>query len=259
MKSTRTTLSGILILFAVAVSFPPFVQANDFRMETEVFIEGDSHPAATSLTLFSGTTVYDFLSDDSAHGDITVFDVRRGRFVLIDTQRKLKTTLTKDYLIKFLEQVKSQASEDVVTRFVSPKLAQKFNPSTKTVTVSSDHLTYQAVGISAKWDPAIQQYRHFADWIARLNSTRIGNLPPYSRFELNRVMAEQRLMPKTIQRTVMLDRVGLRKQVVRSEHSIHWQLTNSDRKRISSTGNLMAGCKEVPINEFWQTQSQVSK
>ena len=72
-------------------------------------------------------------------------------------------------------------------------------------------------------------------------------------------MAEQRLMPKTIQRTVMLDRVGLRKQVVRSEHSIHWQLTNSDRKRISSTGNLMAGCKEVPINEFWQTQSQVSK
>ena len=259
MKLIRTTLSGILMLFTFGVSLASFVHANEFRMETEVFIEGNSHPAATSLTLFTGNAVYDFLSDDRAHGDITVFDVRRGRFVLIDTQRKLKTTLTKDDLIKFLEQVKSQASEDVVSRFVSPKLTQKFNPSTKTVTVSSDHLTYQAVGISAKWDPAIQQYRHFADWIARLNSTRIGNLPPYSRFELNRVMAEQKLMPKTVQRTVMLDRVGLRKQVVRSEHSIHWQLTNSDRKRISSAGNLMAGCKEVSVNEFWQTRSQVSK
>ena len=259
MKSIRTTLSGILMLFTFGVSLPSFVHANEFRMETNVFIEGNSDPAATSLTLFTGNAVYDFLSDDSAHGDITVFDVRRGRFVLIDTQRKLKTTLTKDDLIKFLEQVKSQASEDVVSRFVSPKLTQKFNPSTKTVTVSSDHLTYQAVGISAKWDPAIQQYRHFADWIARLNSTRIGNLPPYSRFELNRVMAEQKLIPKTVQRTVMLDRVGLRKQVVRSEHNIHWQLTNSDRKRISSAGNLMAGCKEVSVNEFWQTRSQVSK
>ena len=259
MKLIRTTLSGTLMLFTFCVSFPSFVHANEFRMETNVFIEGNSDPAATSLTLFTGNAVYDFLSDDRAHGDITVFDVRRGRFVLIDTQRKLKTTLTKDDLIKFLEQVKSQASEDVVSRFVSPKLTQKFNPSTKTVTVSSDHLTYQAVGISAKWDPAIQQYRHFADWIARLNSTRIGNLPPYSRFELNRVMAEQKLMPKTVQRTVMLDRVGLRKQVVRSEHSIHWQLTNSDRKRISSAGNLMAGCKEVSVNEFWQTRSQVSK
>ncbi|MBA62587.1 MAG: hypothetical protein CMJ76_09505 [Planctomycetaceae bacterium] len=259
MKSTRIIFPYLLVVVAAIFAIPSFVLANDFRMETEVFIEGGSRPATKSLTLFNGNTVYDFLSGEQVQGEITVFDVSRGRFVLIDTDRKLKTTLTKDYLIKFLEQVKSQASEDVVSRFVSPKLAQKFNPSTKTVTVSSDHLTYQATGIPARWDPAIQKYRHFADWIARLNSTRIGNLPPYSRFELNRVMAEQKLMPKTIQRTVMLDRVGLRKQVVRSEHNIHWQLTNSDRKRISSTGNLMAACKEVSVNEFWQTQSQVSK
>lgn len=259
MKLTRVTFRGLLVAVTTILAIPLITQANDFRMETEVFIEGDSQPKAKSLTLFTGNTVYDFLSGEQVQREITVFDVSRGRFVLIDAERKLKTTLTKDYLINFLEQVKSQASDDVVSRFVNPKLDQKFNPSTQTVTVSSDHLTYQATGTPAKWDPAIQKYRHFADWIARLNSTRIGNLPPYSRFELNRVMAKQKLMPKTIQRTVMLDRVGLRKQVVRSEHSIHWQLTNTDRKRISSTGNLMAECREVSVNEFRQTQTQASK
>ena len=259
MRFLQTWQTIVLTFLVTSVSIPSSLIANDFRMETEVFVEGDQTPASTSLTLFSGSTVYDFLNSESPQGEITVFDVSRGRFVLIDSQRRLKTTLTKDYLLKFLEQVKSQASDDVVQRYVSPQLDQKFNPSTKTVTVSSDHLTYQATGVSAKWSPAIQQYRHFADWIARLNSTRVGNLHPYSRFELNRVMAEQKLMPRTIQRTVMLDRIGLRMQVVRSEHSIHWQLTNSDRKRISNTGNLMAGCKEVSINEFWKMRSQASK
>ena len=259
MQSQQIWRSSILLLSMVCASIASSATANDFRIETEIFVEDDSTPASSSLTLFSGTTVYDFLNHASSLGDITVFDVSRGRFVLIDAQRKLKTTITKDYLLKFLEQIKTQASDEVVARFVTPKLEQMFNPSTKTVTVASDHMTYQATGIHAKWVPAIQKYRHFADWIARLNSTRVGNLPPYSRFELNRVMAEQKLLPKSIERTVLLDRVGLRKQVVRSEHSIHWQLTNSDRKRISSTGTLMAGCKEVSVNEFWTTQTQARK
>ena len=259
MNPMRISLYCLAALVASMATTPLFAQANDFRMETEIFVEGAIQPTAKSLTLFNGSTVYDFLSGSDQQGEITVFDVRRGRFVLIDSQRKLKTTLTKEYLTKFLEQVKSQASEDVIARFVNPQLDQQFNPSTRTVTVSSEHLTYEATGVTAKWQSSVQQYRHFADWIARLNSTRVGNLPPYSRFELNRVMAEQKLMPRTIERTIMLDRVGLRKHIVRSEHSIHWQLTNSDRKRISSTGNLMAGCKEVSINEFWQTQSQASK
>ncbi len=259
MSYLQASKLGMLTLLVIVSSLPATIFASDFRMQTEVFVEGDSQPVSSSLTLFSGSKVYDFLGDKSSAGEITVFDVSRGRFVLIDTQQKIKTILTKEYLIRFLEQVESRANDDVITRFVSPELDQQYNPTTKTVTVSSDHLSYHAIGIDAKWDRAVEQYRHFADWIARLNSTRIGNLPPNSRFELNRVMAERKLMPKTIERTVLLDRVGLRKQVVRSEHDIHWQLTNSDRKRISSTGNLMAECKQVSIDEYWQAQAQASE
>ena len=231
-------------------------QSEDFRMQTSVFVGNNSAAAVSSLTMFNGTTIYDFIENESEFGEITVFDVKRGRFVLLDPQRKIKTTLTKDFLVRFLDQVLSQTSNTALTKYVQQKLQHEFNLSTKTVRVMSEHLTYQATGIAPKFDSAIQRYRHFADWVARLNSTRIGNLPPYSRFELNRLMAKQKLMPKSIVRTLMLDEVGLRKQTVRSEHTINWQLTNTDRKRISNTGDQMAIFKEVSADEFWQLKTQ---
>ena len=104
MNLMRISLYCLAALVASMATTPLFAQANDFRMETEIFVEGSIQPTAKSLTLFNGSTVYDFLSGSDQQGEITVFDVRRGRFVLIDSQRKLKTTLTKEYLTKFLEQ-----------------------------------------------------------------------------------------------------------------------------------------------------------
>jgi|TARA_B110000116_G_scaffold245674_1_gene236914 hypothetical protein len=249
-----------LVLLAFAVMFSGVSathgQSEDFRMQTSVFVGNSSAPAVSSLTMFNGTTIYDFIENESEFGEITVFDVKRGRFVLLDPHRKVKTTLTKDFLVQFLDQVLSQTSSTALTKYVQPKLQYEFNLSMKTVRVTSDHLTYQATGISPKFDSSIQRYRHFADWVARLNSTRIGNLPPYSRFELNRLMAKQKLLPKSIKRTLMLDEVGLRKQIVRSEHVINWQLTNTDRKRISQTGDQMATFKEVSADEFWQLKTK---
>lgn len=249
-----SVLLALAAMFSIASATQG--QSEDFRMQTSVFVGNNAEPAVSSLTMFNGTTIYDFIENESEFGEITVFDVKRGRFVLLDPQRKVKTTLTKDFLIQFLDQVLSQTSSTALSNYVQPKLQHEINLSTKTVRVTSDHLTYQATGIAPKYDSAIQRYRHFADWVARLNSTRIGNLPPYSRFELNRLMAKQKLMPKSIKRTLMLDEVGLRKQIVRSEHTINWQLTNTDRKRMSKTGDQMAIFKEVSADEFWQLKTQ---
>ena len=262
MKRTSTShrfsvLLTLAVMFGVATA--THGQSEDFRMQTSVFVGNNSAPAVSSLTMFNGTTIYDFIENESEFGEITVFDVKRGRFVLLDPQRKVKTILTKDFLVQFLDQVLSQTSSTALTKYVQPKLQYEFNLSMKTVRVTSDHLTYQATGISPKFDSSIQRYRHFADWVARLNSTRIGNLPPYSRFELNRLMAKQKLLPKSIKRTLMLDEVGLRKQIVRSEHVINWQLTNTDRKRISQTGDQMASFKEVSADEFWQLKTQAAQ
>ena len=64
----------------------------DFRIETDVFFDSEDEPAISTLTLFRGTTVYDFMGDKNE--EITILDINRGRFVLLDCQRKIKTTVT---------------------------------------------------------------------------------------------------------------------------------------------------------------------
>ena len=130
----------------------------DFRIQTTVHVGSSSSASVNSLTLFNSATIYDFLDHGMDQSDITVFDITRGRFVLLDPQRRVKTTLTKDFLIRFLEQIRSQTSSTALANYVQPKLEHEFNPVTKTVRVSSDYLTYQATGITPKFDSAVQRY-----------------------------------------------------------------------------------------------------
>ena len=68
MQSQQIWRSSILLLSMVCASIASSATANDFRIETEIFVEDDSTPASSSLTLFSGTTVYDFLNHESSLG-----------------------------------------------------------------------------------------------------------------------------------------------------------------------------------------------
>ena len=50
--------------------------AEDFRVETDVFVGGEKEPVAQNVTLFSGGLVYDFPLIGPQ--EITVFDAARG-------------------------------------------------------------------------------------------------------------------------------------------------------------------------------------
>ena len=109
--STNLRFSVLLALPAMfSIASATQGQSEDFRMQTSVFVGNNAEPAVSSLTMFNGTTIYDFIENESEFGEITVFDVKRGRFVLLNPQRKVKTTLTKDFLVQFLDQVLSQTS-----------------------------------------------------------------------------------------------------------------------------------------------------
>jgi hypothetical protein len=76
----------------VALSLTPVaIQADDFRVESDVFVGKQKEPVATYLTLFAGKTIYDFVLTDPQQ--VTVFDTVRGRFILLDVHRGVKTEL----------------------------------------------------------------------------------------------------------------------------------------------------------------------
>jgi hypothetical protein len=234
-------------------------RAEEFRVESDVFIGDQKEPIARSVTLFSSGLVYDF--PRLGPKEITVFDPARGRFVLLDPERKVKTTVATQELLELAAAMKVHA-KDLTGAFAfaaNPKFEEHLDADTDWLTLSSPVLTYRARCMSPEVAAAADRYRQFADWYARLNATRPGSLPPFARMELDRAIAERQQVPLEVELTVEPERrfVG-RRLVVRSRHHFNWRLSNTDRQQIDTAGNYMAGFESVSVSVYRESLEQLA-
>ncbi len=232
--------------------------ADEFRVESEIFVGNQTEPIAGNLTLFSSGLVYDF--PRMGPKEITVFDPARGRFVLLDPRRKVKTTVTTQELLELAAAMKVHA-RDVEGAFASaanPNFDQHMDDESGWLTLSSPSLTYRAQCIVPQLPSAVARYRGFADWYARLNATRPGSLPPFARMELDRAISERGKVPSEVELTVEPERkfVG-RKLVVRSKHLFNWRLSNTDRQQIEKAGTYMADFQAVSVSSYRESLDQL--
>jgi hypothetical protein len=235
----------------VAMSLVAEAAAEEFRIETEVFAGKQKEPFAKNLTLFTDGLVYDF----SLLGpeEITVLDPARGRFVLLDLKRQIRTTLTTKELLEITAAIKTHAPEmDGVFAFAAnPQFETQFDTEKNMLTLRSAVLTYRAKALSPKFASAVSSYQQFADWYARLNAVRPGSLPPFARIELNKALAERGLIPEEVELTVApTNRLVGRTVVIRSQHAVNWRLSNTDRKQIETAGSHMAEFQPVGFKEY---------
>jgi hypothetical protein len=233
-------------------------QADEFRVETDVYVGNQEKPIAENVTLFTNGLVYDFPL--TGPEEITVFDPSRGRFVLLDCRRKVKTTLTTRDLVEFTSALKAHAAEtDGVFAFAAnPRFRHEHDPKTEWLTLSGDSMTYRAKGITPNSESAVSTYRSFADWYARLNATRPGSLPPFARLKLNEAIAKEGWIPKEVELTVTPKmRVVGRKLVMRSHHAAVWQLSATDRDRIDKAAGHMVSFQAVGFQDY-RKESQVA-
>ena len=228
-------------------------KAEDFRIETDVFLGGETEPVAQNVTLFTSGLVYDFPLIGPQ--EITVFDAARGRFILLDVSRKTKTTLQTHELLEITAAIKIQAQglDGVFAFAADPQFRHEVDDQSGRLTLSSPLMTYQAKGTKPPMPAAVATYRDFADWYARLNATRPGNLPAFPRLELNRLLEERQEVPEEVELVVApKSRWAGRKLVVRSRHAYNWRLSNTDRKRIDTAGNYLADFQAVDFQKYRQ-------
>jgi hypothetical protein len=201
-------------------------------------------------TLFASGVVYDFLLSDTH--EIAIFDSRRGRFVLLDEQRKMQTTLTTEDILKFTAAIQAASQEKGTPDFFQRDWSLTHDEKSGWLELSGERIRYRAQGTKPEDATAARRYREFADWYARLNAMRRGNVPPFARIQLNKALVERDLIPTEIERILTSGNVTRRKHTARSRHLVHWRLSNTDRKRIQEAGELQAKLPTVPFVEYRQ-------
>jgi hypothetical protein len=255
--STKPRLRLLVGVFSLLLAASAV--AEEFRVETDIFLGDQKEPLAQNVTLFSSGLVYDF--PRTGPEEITVFDPSRGRFVLLDPKRKIKTTVTTQELLELAAAMKVHAREleGAFAFAANPEFDEEMDDNTGWLTLSSPLLTYRAHCTTPKLPSAVTSYRSFADWYARLNATRPGSLPPFARMELNRAIAQRDQVPEEVELTVepKIRYVG-RKLVVRSRHLFNWRLSNTDRKQIDQAGTHMADFEAVTVREYRRSLEQLA-
>lgn len=245
-------LTALLLLASTAA-------AQTFRMETDVHEGNAKARVCRVLTVFTDGLAYDFLTleNNGGNGNITettVFDIPNGRVVMLSPDRRMKTVVSLDELLKTTTDLKVNIKEsDRLFHFAAhPKFDVKFSAEAKELALRSDIMTYVVKCAKEETPGAARTYQEFADWSARLNSLRPGkNLPPFARMELDRELAQRNLMPAEIARTIVIaGTLRNRKEEVLTRHHINWILSSKDHDRIQRVAQQIGDFKTVSFQEF---------
>ena len=258
MASWKIGLAGWLVWLLGAIGgLPALTNAQEFRIDTELFKDQEKQPFLEQLTIFATDgTIYDFRLTEPR--ETSVFDPRHGRFTLLDESRKAKATVTTQELLDFSLALETQAAQQrdrlfafcAVPQFETTEQEVERNGHTLVeLRLTGKPLVYVAEGMRTERPEAVKAYRQFADWCVRLNATRPGNLPPGARLAVNQAMAERELLPFQITRTIPA--AGLTKKLdLRSEHRVNWALSGEDQKKIEHAADMMATFQSVSYDEY---------
>jgi hypothetical protein len=258
MAIWKWVLAGWLMwLVGILAGLPAVADAQDFRVDTELFQNQEKEPFLQTLTIFADGVIYDFRETEPR--EATVFDPRHGRFTLLDESRQTKASVTTQELLDFTLALETHAAQEKDRLFAfcalphfetTDKPIERNGQSLLEVRLSARPLLYVAEGQRPPQPEAVKAYRQFADWFARLNATCPGNLPPGARLALNEALADRELLPLEITRTIPAAGPLGKKLELKSQHRVNWALAGQDRKKIERAGDMMAKFAAVSYDEY---------
>jgi hypothetical protein len=255
-SNCRSFVAVLAIAMLMGAAIPAAVVAEDFRIETKIFVGDEEEPASTATTLFQGGVVYDFLAKPV---QIAVFRKpgggKPGRFILLDPERRVRTELSTDQLADVMSKLRNWAARqrDPFLKFAAnPQFEESFDRNTGQLLLASHEESYTIKTETADAPDALAEYREFLDWYAQLNSLLQAGPPPEPRLKVNAALARYQIVPISVE----LVRAG-EKEKLRAEHEFTWLLSKQDHARIDDACASLAAYRPVGNEEFLQGMRKI--
>ncbi len=245
------------IAFAVWISgcgFSTSATAQDFRIDSEVYLADVKKPVSHSITLFSERLIVDFLmseDDDLKAVEVVIFDSQQRRLVLLDMDRKIRTEITDLQLEKVVESLSRELQNNDATRFLTAdSWVHDTDWSSNTVTMTSPNIVYQFRGTQPDNAAILPRYVEFLDNFTKLNATDPRKLPPFPRMKLNQKIKQLGWIPSEVRVTVKANDFVKEEIDARSKHRVTPGLSGSDKEWIANAKRDWVQLKEVDLKEY---------
>ena len=230
--------------------------AQEFRIETDIYVDNRQKPASENLTIFNSDAVFDFqlARKSDTPVEVVIYNFADGKFVLLDPSRKIKYEVDQEKLKHFVKSLQDDTEFRKRMPFLfKPEFEASYDEQKGLVTLQSEYLTYRCRGEQSRQQKPMTRYFEFIDQYALLNVTDPRKFPPFARLELNKIIREKSLMPKSVEMEMTLkSATSTRKIQAKSKHFVIWKLSKTDQTRIESATKMMSEFKTVGIEEYRQ-------
>jgi hypothetical protein len=226
----------------------------DFHVDSKLYMGNEEKPISEITTIFRSGFVYDFIIDPNKKLDpeTTIFDSLRGRFVVIDPQRRVWTQVSTEALKTFSAKVKLDAAaapQAILNFMAEPKFKEESEG--EGMVFKSHWMEYRLKTAPGKTTRAVEQYAEFSQWSAQMNVRLTPRaLPPFPRMKISQLLGERGLLPTDVQMMLDSGQAGIPKYTIRATHRFQWTLLEPDRQRIDDAGRQMAAFRELTVEDY---------
>jgi hypothetical protein len=225
--------------------------ADDFLVESKVYLGKDEKKPVQSVTIFRSGSVYDFLTSPE---EITVFDPPRKRFVVLDNVRRVKVELNTDEVEAFSQRIRHEAQTrniPLLSFLADPTFEEDFDGSSGELKMTSTWMMYRVKSVQPKLPTVEAQYLEYSDWQVKLNTLlRPGSLPPFPRLMLNAALDKHGRIPAEVELTRYGQHPVKRHVTIRAEHRWQWRLLESDLNRLEEANTNLVTYASVSLPEY---------
>lgn len=269
-------LYGLLIITFLWMGWSPVnsATAQEFRVYTQIYnVSGadQSQPLARTLTIFHAGKVYDKLYGVD---EVTVFDPAAHRITLLSINRQIKTVVDLDQ-VRHLQNVARNETEEYIAELREsgdvnidktiamlkfhwdPAFVEHYDEKQRRLQLTSDFIRYRVVAMPAQESEIVQAYLRYADWMAQLNAVSHPTLPANPRLKLNEALRKRNLIPMEVELWADLDS----DMHLKAEHTIHWELNNTDRSTLLHWENLLndRSIRNRPLEEYLRIVNEIAE
>ncbi len=245
-----TLIAGLALAFVAAGGAAP---AQEFKIESQVYVDEQTTPIASTLTLFQDKLVFDFAigPDGSSVSEVVIFDSRVQSFELLDIAKERRVHMEQFEVLRLLETLRQQGAQDErLGPLIEPNLKETVDLSGRFLRLANQQVVYEAKCETPKDSSLLPTYYEFLDQYTRLAATDPRRLPPFPRMELNHSMRKHGWIPQEIKLTLDGGEISTKTVKLTAKHQWIDRLSEQDKKRIELARRHWLQFKPVSLSEY---------
>ena len=239
------------IVLLTCILMAGFAKSQQFKIESQIYINGEDQPSSTNTTLFSDGLVFDLQTKGTQSHEVTILAPKQHQTILLDRLRRMKLVLDDLELIKMADGLRRDTSQDKAAGFlVNERFEETLSLDINAATLKSDTIQYSIRGSRPQDLQVFPIYNNFIDSFTRLQVSDPHAFSPFPRMRLNETIRKLGWIPSEVSVTFASNPLMKQGLTAKSKHTLINELSSSDLTKIAELKTEWLNFEAVNLYEF---------